>query len=90
MYSRLDGYLHARDVCQLMGINVSLDIALEAITKDSDHSGNDNATTKAKKGMGSNYERLEFLGDTFLKLVCDDSPKERIMAEVLYKPDNNA
>lgn len=53
-----------------MGIKISLALALEAITKDSDHSENDNVITIGpKKGMGSNYERLEFLGDTFLKLV---------------------
>ncbi|RPB29394.1 hypothetical protein L211DRAFT_11749 [Terfezia boudieri ATCC MYA-4762] len=68
--TRLDAYLHARDVCSLMNIDISLDIALEAITKDSDHSENDNAIVVGqKKGMGSNYERLEFLGDTFLKLT---------------------
>ncbi|KAF8477226.1 hypothetical protein BDZ91DRAFT_672698 [Kalaharituber pfeilii] len=68
--TRLDAYLHAQDVCNLMGVNLALDTALEAITKDSDNSHDDSAQKiGVKKGMGSNYERLEFLGDTFLKLA---------------------
>lgn len=53
-----------------MGLQLSLGVALEAITKDSDASNDahvENILTK--KGMGPNYERLEFLGDCFLKLV---------------------
>lgn len=66
-----------------MGIDISLDIALEAITKDSDHAENDNAITIGqKKGMGSNYERLEFLGDTFLKLVSKTAYKAIILAKL--------
>ena len=66
-----------------MDIDISLDIALEAITKDSDHSENDSAIVIGqKKGMGSNYERLEFLGDTFLKLVSEVVYKGWILAEL--------
>jgi len=73
-----------------MGIDVSLDIALEAITKDSDHAENDNAIAIGqKKGMGSNYERLEFLGDTFLKLVSGLFYKARILTE-LQEIDDHA
>lgn len=45
-------------------------MALEAVTKDSDNS--DDAREEKinfQGGMGSNYERLEFLGDCFLKMA---------------------
>ncbi|KAL7269242.1 Dicer-like protein 1 [Rhizina undulata] len=68
--TRIDSYLHAWDVCKLLNIEISLDLALEAITKDSDNT-HEHGTEQVnvKKGMGNNYERLEFLGDCFLKLA---------------------
>ncbi|KAK3064012.1 Dicer-like protein 1, partial [Teratosphaeriaceae sp. CCFEE 6253] len=46
-------------------------MALAAMTKDSDNSGeHENANrVNFQSGMGDNYERLEFIGDTFLKTV---------------------
>lgn len=69
--TRIDAYLHAWDVCNLLGIaNLDLGLALEAITKDSDNSHeHGEVQVNVRKGMGNNYERLEFLGDCFLKLV---------------------
>lgn len=69
--TRIDAYLQAWDVCNLLGIaDLDLGLVLEAITKDSDNSHEHGETQiNMKKGMGNNYERLEFLGDCFLKLV---------------------
>lgn len=69
--TRVDGYLHAWDLCRKLGIDdLDLGLALEAITKDSDNT--DRPLEKQfnkQRGMGRNYERLEFLGDCYLKLV---------------------
>ncbi|GAM85067.1 hypothetical protein ANO11243_030700 [Dothideomycetidae sp. 11243] len=70
---RLESLLLAQDACQLVGIEVKSSLALEALTKDSDlvdddYSANGNGI-RLQRGMGNNYERLEFLGDTFLKMA---------------------
>ncbi|KAK8235709.1 dicer-like protein 1 [Phyllosticta capitalensis] len=68
---RLDEYLIALETCQLLDIDVRPDLALEAVTKDSDntedHSGE---VINFRRGMGNNYERLEFMGDCFLKMAA--------------------
>ncbi|KAF2019946.1 endoribonuclease dcr-1 [Aaosphaeria arxii CBS 175.79] len=67
---RFEAYLTALDACHLLGLRVSPALALEAVTKDSDitdEEGDD--TPNFKSGMGPNYERLEFMGDCFLKMV---------------------
>ena len=67
---RLESYLIAREACQLLGLNISLDLALEASTKDSDNTDeHGNEQINLQRGMGKNYERLEFLGDSFLKMA---------------------
>src|SRR5690606_21094765 len=66
----LNSYLHAHHAFSLLGINIRVDIGLEALTKDSDNTDEDGAEQiNVRKGMGPNYERLEFLGDCFLKMV---------------------
>ncbi|KAK7537797.1 dicer-like protein 1 [Phyllosticta citricarpa] len=68
---RLDEYLIALEACQMLGINVHPALALEAITKDSDNTEDHNGEVlNFRRGMGSNYERLEFMGDCFLKMAA--------------------
>ncbi|PNS18847.1 Dicer-like protein 1 [Sphaceloma murrayae] len=69
---RIESYLIADEAFRLLDLHVTPSLALEALTKDSDATGDygeDTTTIKVKSGMGRNYERLEFLGDTFLKMA---------------------
>ena len=66
---RFESYLISMEACARVGVKCSVDVALAALTKDSDHSGDDGNEERVnfQHGMGDNYERLEFIGDTFLK-----------------------
>lgn len=68
---RVDSNLIALEACKLMGLeNVRPGFALEAFTKDCDNSDEvDVEKINFQGGMGNNYERLEFLGDCFLKMA---------------------
>jgi len=68
---RLEAYLIALEGATSLGINISPSLALEAMTKDSDNSDEHWNTDKVnfRPGMGANYERLEFIGDCFLKMA---------------------
>ncbi|KAL2189647.1 hypothetical protein L209DRAFT_722470 [Thermothelomyces heterothallicus CBS 203.75] len=67
---RIDSNLVALEACEKLGLNIRPDLALEAFTKDSDNTDeNDAEKIELRGGMGSNYERLEFLGDCFLKMA---------------------
>jgi endoribonuclease Dicer len=67
---RLEEYLIALEACDLVGIKIDPALALEAVTKDSDNS-EDHSEEKInfRQGMGPNYERLEYIGDCFLKMA---------------------
>ena len=72
--SRIESYLIAVEVCDLLGLSVRPDLALEAITKDSDNTEEHRSEqTHLQRGMGKNYERLEFIGDCFLKMATSIS-----------------
>lgn len=74
MIYRIDSYLVAVEACDLIGVKVSPELALEAFTKDSDNSEeHEEVKVNFKHGMGNNYERLEFLGDCFLKMATSIS-----------------
>jgi endoribonuclease Dicer len=67
---RLESYLIALEACNLLHLNIRPDLALEALTKDCENSNEHNEELiEFKAGMGKNYERLEFLGDCFLKMA---------------------
>lgn len=80
---RVESYLIALEACELLHLDIRPDLALEACTKDSDNSDeHDKVQVNFQRGMGNNYERLEFLGDCFLKMATSIS---------LFgtKPENN-
>ena len=72
--TRIESYLIALEACDLLGITVRLDLALEAMTKDSDNTEEHRSEQlHVQRGMGKNYERLEFIGDCFLKMATSIS-----------------
>ncbi len=67
---RLESYLIAQECVRDLRLDIRLDLALEALTKDSDNREDVRADQiHVERGMGKNYERLELLGDCFLKLA---------------------
>ncbi|KAF2258510.1 dicer-like protein-like protein 1 [Lojkania enalia] len=67
---RFDSYLIALDACSLLGLDIGPALALEALTKDSENSDeHGEEKINFRSGMGPNYERLEFMGDCFLKMA---------------------
>ncbi|OHE95729.1 RNase3 domain-containing protein [Colletotrichum orchidophilum] len=67
---RMDQVMIALDLCRLLKLDIRPDLALEAVTKDSDNSDEHDAEKiNFQGGMGNNYERLEFIGDTCLKMA---------------------
>jgi len=72
---RIEAYLVASEASTRLGLDVRTDLALEAVTKDSDNSGDHQEVERInfRSGMGNNYERLEFLGDCFLKMATSIS-----------------
>ncbi|KAL2821630.1 hypothetical protein BJX63DRAFT_442975 [Aspergillus granulosus] len=72
--TRIDAYLITIEACRELGLVVTPELALEAFTKDSDNTEEHRAQqVHLKRGMGKNYERLEFLGDCFLKMATSIS-----------------
>ncbi|KAI0097378.1 hypothetical protein GGR51DRAFT_553131 [Nemania sp. FL0031] len=66
---RLESNLIVLEACKSMGLDLRPNLALEAMTKDSDNTEDaPEDQINLQQGMGKNYERLEFLGDAFLKM----------------------
>ncbi|KAI0549290.1 hypothetical protein F4679DRAFT_595921 [Xylaria curta] len=66
---KIESGLITLEACTSINLNLSPDLALEAMTKDSDNTEeHSNEQINLQRGMGNNYERLEFLGDSFLKM----------------------
>lgn len=66
---RFESYLISIEGCKVADLDCEPEFALAAFTKDSDNQGEhaDQERINFQRGMGDNYERLEFIGDTFLK-----------------------
>jgi endoribonuclease Dicer len=71
---RVESYLIALEACSMLHLTIRTDLALEAMTKDSENTGeHGEEPLRFQRGMGKNYERLEFLGDCFLKMATSIS-----------------
>jgi endoribonuclease Dicer len=71
---RVESYLIALEAAELLHLNIHPDLALEAVTKNSENTDRRNQEqVNFQRGMGNNYERLEFLGDCFLKMATSIS-----------------
>ncbi|EME40959.1 hypothetical protein DOTSEDRAFT_56023 [Dothistroma septosporum NZE10] len=66
---RFESHLISQEGCNVVGVDCGPEFALAAFTKDSDNSGEHEVEERVnfQRGMGENYERFEFIGDTFLK-----------------------
>ncbi|KAL9108458.1 MAG: hypothetical protein Q9227_006792 [Pyrenula ochraceoflavens] len=68
--SRVESYLIALEATQVLNLSIPASLALEALTKDSDNTEeHQKEQIHVQRGMGKNYERLEFLGDAWLKMA---------------------
>jgi len=80
---RFESYLIAIDACKLLELDIGPKLALEAVTKDSENSDeHGEEKINFKSGMGPNYERLEFMGDCFLKMATS-------ISTFVLQPDEN-
>ena len=71
---RIDSVLIALELFENLNLYVVPELALEAVTKDSDNTEEHRAEqVHFQRGMGKNYERLELLGDAFLKMATSIS-----------------
>lgn len=69
--------------CKHVDLDLRLEYALEAFTKDSDNTEEHRGEQiHVQRGMGKNYERLEFVGDSFLKMATS-------IALYCQRPDDN-
>jgi endoribonuclease Dicer len=67
---RIEDYMIALEASDVVGVKIDTALALEALTKDSDNSEeHQEQRINFRAGMGANYERLEFIGDCFLKMA---------------------
>ncbi|QIW99706.1 hypothetical protein AMS68_005224 [Peltaster fructicola] len=66
---RFESVLIALEACSFLGLDCQPSLALAAVTNNSEDSADKENPTRLHSGMGENYERLEFLGDCFLKLA---------------------
>ncbi|KAJ5747415.1 uncharacterized protein N7511_009111 [Penicillium nucicola] len=72
--SRIESYLIVQEACEMLGLDIKSEYALEAFTKDSDNTEEHRGLQlQIQRGMGKNYERLELLGDSVLKMATSIS-----------------
>lgn len=66
---RLESALIVCQCCNRLGLDIPAELALEAFTQSGVDADDDaDLVENERKGIQRNYERLEFLGDTFLKM----------------------
>lgn len=72
---RLECYWTSLEFVATVGLNsIGPALALEALTKDADNTDElQEQQINFQRGMGPNYERLEFIGDCFLKMATSIS-----------------
>lgn len=71
---RIESHLITLEACEVLGLTIRSDLVLEAMTKDSDNTEEHRSEQiHFQRGMGKNYERLEFIGDSFLKMATSIS-----------------
>ena len=71
---RIEAYLTVLEACNHLKLQIKPVLALEAFTKDSDNTEEHiGEQLHVQRGMGKNYERLEFIGDCFLKMATSIS-----------------
>jgi endoribonuclease Dicer len=72
---RLEDYMISMEAAEMIGLKLDSSLALEAMTKNTDNCLGDDGEEQInfRGGMGPNYERLEFLGDCFLKMATSIS-----------------
>ena len=68
---RFESYLIALEATESIGLKgLPAELALEAFTKDDSADDHETQTHDGNlRGMGKNYERLEFIGDSLLKMT---------------------
>lgn len=76
---RLESYFIVLEGLATIGLgSIPAELALEAHTKDSNTDDQEERTHSTKcRGMGRNYERLEFIGDSLLKMTSTISVYNR-------------
>lgn len=81
---RFEAYLIGIEGCKSINIDCGPEFALAAFTKDSENQGEQDGQEQVnfQRGMGENYERLEFIGDTFLKTATT-------MSTFIQNPNEN-
>ena len=71
---KVESYLIALEAASMLNLPLSPELALECLTKDSTNTEDHGEEQVAfQRGMGNNYERLEFYGDCFLKMATSIS-----------------
>ncbi|KAL1955149.1 hypothetical protein VTO42DRAFT_8964 [Malbranchea cinnamomea] len=72
--TRIESYLISLEACEMLQLKIPPHLALESLTKDSKNTEEHRSQQiNFQRGMGNNYERLEFLGDCFLKMATSIS-----------------
>ena len=71
---KIESYLIALEATSMLKLKIPPTLALECLTKDSSNTEeHDQGQVNFQRGMGNNYERLEFYSDCFMKMATSIS-----------------